>query len=119
MVKNKVANEPLPEIPPLDFGITLGCLMFKEKFTPKVTFRRALGQQRVSKEFGETPTPAFSVVNLSGAIKINKSFNASFGVNNVFNTAYYEHLSRSVKGGNPYPIYEPGRNIFATFSYNW
>ncbi|TLX75794.1 TonB-dependent receptor [Labilibacter sediminis] len=111
-------DEPLPEIAPLDFKYSLWGKYFNEKLIPEFTFRHVLEQSRISTEYGETKTPSFSIVDIKLSYLISKSIKVNAGVNNLFNENYYEHLSRSVKG-TPTPIYDVGRNIFASFSVNF
>lgn len=71
----------------------------------------------------ETPTPGYTLINLGmGTGILNKSgvtlFNVSLFINNLFNVAYQDHLSR-LKYMEPYPndprghlgIYNMGRNL--------
>lgn len=70
----------------------------------------AAAQNRVSTEFyGETSTPGYGIINL----KADKDFrlgrdllSVSLGVNNLFDSRYYEHLS-------VFKIPQPGRNFTA------
>jgi iron complex outermembrane receptor protein len=55
-------------------------------------------------------TPAWSVLDLYGSYKINKSVKLMAGVDNVFDHAYYQHVARVDNySGNTYNVYEPGR----------
>lgn len=55
-------------------------------------------------------TPAWSVLDLYGSYKINKSVKLMAGVDNVFDHAYYQHVARvDSYSGNTYNVYEPGR----------
>ncbi|MBT8245690.1 MAG: TonB-dependent receptor [Winogradskyella sp.] len=111
-------DEPLPEIAPLDFRYTLSGNFLKGKLLPQLTFRHVLEQSRISEEFGETKTPAFTNLNLRLAYQFSKSGNITAGINNIFNQNYYEHLSRSVRGNNT-PIFAPGRNAFASVNFTF
>ncbi len=109
-------NEPLPEIAPLDFRYTLIGDYFDGKLRPEVTFRHVMEQSRISTEFGETETPAFSLLNIQLGYNLTKEVRITSGFNNLFNENYYEHLNRSVRG-NKIPIFAPGRNAFASLSF--
>ena len=74
-----------------------------------------LAQNRVSEEFGETVTPAFSLVDLKLAYQFSEGFRLSAGVNNLLDEAYYEHLNRSVRGTNA-PIPARGRNGYVSLN---
>ena len=109
--QDRVAGQPLPEIAPLDFRYTLSGSFQSSRLRPSATFRHVLKQNRVSGNFGETATPSFSIVDLACTYRIDKQWSASFGVQNLFDTLYYEHLSRSLSGQSQ-PIYSPGRNFY-------
>ncbi len=112
-------EEPLPEIAPLDMRYRLSGSYLKNKLRPEVALRQVIKQDRISSEFGETATPAFTILDVSVAYQFNKIFSLSTGVQNIFDQAYYEHLNRSVKGADPRPIYAPGRNFFVTFNVSF
>ena len=80
-------------------------------FHPDISFRHVLKQNRISNSFGESETPSFSIVDLSVRYQYNRTIGATFGVQNLLDETYYEHLSRSVKGIDK-SIYAPGRNIY-------
>ena len=113
-----VRNEPLPEIAPLDFRYILYGSFYKSKIRPEFTFRYVTKQERVSSAFGETKSPAFSLVDISLAYKFNKIISSSVGIRNLFNTAYYEHLNRTIRGTDT-EIYAPGRSIYITLTFNF
>jgi iron complex outermembrane receptor protein len=109
--KDLERQEPLPEIPPMDFRYSLLGKYINNKLTPEIMFRYVLEQNRVSQEYGETHTPAFALLDLKLGYSISKSVKVNAMVNNVLNQAYYEHLNRSVRGTKN-PIYAPGTNFF-------
>ena len=117
--QNKVLDQPLPEIAPMDIRYALSGSYVNGKLVPEVSLRYVLTQDRISTEFGETETPSFTIVDASIGYKASKLLNATLGVQNLFGTAYYEHLSRSVRGTSPRPIYAPGRNIFISVLVNF
>ncbi len=109
-------DEPLPEIAPLDFRYSLIGDYFDGKLQPEVTFRHVMQQSRISTEFGETETPAFSLLNIQVGYNLTKEARLTAGINNLFDENYYEHLNRSVRGNN-IPIFAPGRNAFASINF--
>jgi iron complex outermembrane receptor protein len=111
--------EPLPEIAPFELNFHLSGSYFKDRLMPYITFRHVLEQARISQEFGETLTPSFSLMDLGISFSVTKWLKISGGIQNAFDTLYYEHLSRSVRGSNPLPIYSPGRCYFVSFSLEW
>jgi len=115
--KNKEVNQPLPEIPPLDFRYALGGLFCKRKFHPEIMIRHALKQNRTASSFGESKTPSFTVADLKASCFVSKQFRITGGVRNIFDEAFYEHLNRSVKGSNE-AIYAPGRSFYLSLAIN-
>ncbi len=111
--QNTEEDSPLPEIAPLDFRFLLSGAYFNNKFFPEVSFRHVLTQDRIAKEFGETKTPNFTLIDVKAKYQISKIWSVTAGVQNLLDEAYYEHLSRSVRGTSN-AIYAPGRNIFVS-----
>ncbi len=110
--------EPLPEIAPLDFRYKLMGTYFKNKLKPEIAFRYVLKQSRISTEYGETETPAFTVVDLKLSYHALKFLGMTVGIQNLFNQNYYEHLNRSIRG-SAIPIYAPGRNFYVSLNFNF
>jgi iron complex outermembrane receptor protein len=109
---------PLPEIAPLDARYSLYGSYFKDRFVPKLRLRYVAEQNRIAEEFGETKTPDFFTVDLHLAL-VSKSFlRVNFGVNNLFDVGYYEHLNRSVRGSMQ-PIFEPGRSFILSLTFDF
>ncbi len=111
--KNKDTNEALPEIAPMDIRYQLSGNYFDNRFRPEISFRHVWKQERIAESFGETTTPAFSLVDVSLNYRISKHLEANVAVNNLLDESYYEHLTRSVKGTNK-AIYAPGRSAIFT-----
>lgn len=111
-------DEPLPEIAPLDFRYTLGGSYLDGKLQPDATFRYVLEQSRISTEFGESITPAFTLLDVKITYELSEKIRFNAGINNLLNTTYYEHLNRAPRGTN-IPIFEPGRNFFTSVSINF
>jgi iron complex outermembrane receptor protein len=107
-------HEPLPEIAPLDIRYQVEGSYIKKKLRPELMFRYVVEQYRISIEYGETVTPGFGLMDLRVSYQVLKNLRLNAAVNNVFNTLYYEHLSRSVRG-TQLPIYAPGRSFMASF----
>ncbi len=116
--QDQVRDEPLPEIAPLDFRYTLTGTFLNDKLLPEVTFRHVIKQDRISTIFGETETPSFTLIDLSATYQATGFLSFSAGVQNIFDKAYYEHLSRSVRGAAR-SIYAPGRNIFVSVAIDF
>lgn len=111
-------DDPLPEIAPLDFHFTLRGNYLQGKLNPGATFRQVLKQPRISEEFGETETPAFSLLDIKVDYTHSKHLGLEIGANNVFDKTYYEHLNRPLSG-TTIPIYAPGRSFYASINMNF
>ncbi|MEN8157805.1 MAG: TonB-dependent receptor, partial [Bacteroidota bacterium] len=114
-----VREEPLPEIAPLDVRYHLSGAYLDSRLRPHVTFRHVIEQSRISGEFGERVTPSFSVVDLGLSYQVHRLLGVTAGINNLLDTAYYEHLNRSVRGATSLPIYAPGRGLFLSFTVDF
>jgi iron complex outermembrane receptor protein len=109
--QDRVRNEPLPEIAPFDLRYNLSGHWVEGRLEPFFAFRYVRSQTRVSSAFGETPSPSFSIVDLGLTYEVRPSFGIQAGIRNLLDRNYYEHLSRSVRGGAS-PIHAPGRNLY-------
>jgi len=108
-------GDPLPEIPPLESRVTIRYDDKSGKVWSELTGRFAAKQERISNEFGENMTPDFSVFDLSAGVNISSRITLRFGVRNIFDTVYYEHLNRQSKVDG-LPIMESGRNVFVVLA---
>ena len=114
--QDKVADEPLPEIPPFEFRYRLLGNFDKDKVQPEIMFRYAAKQDRIATSYGETKSPAFSLIDAKVSWHLKSMLTATGGVQNLFDVAYYEHLARSVRGVDTRPIYSPGRSFYLTLT---
>ena len=117
--ENLSNNSPLPETPPMEFYYQLKGLYFKNKLIPEIDFRYVWEQNKVSPEFGEQSTPEFFLTDIKLTYKPIGMLQIVGGINNLFDIAYYEHLSRATKVNNKRPLYAQGRNIFISASINF
>ena len=117
--ENRTVDEPLPEIPPLEFRYRLMGSFAKNKVQPEIMFRHAAKQDRIALLYGETETPGFSVVDAKFTYHLKSFLTATGGVQNMFDTAYYEHLARSVRNATSRPIYSPGRSFYLTLTISF
>lgn len=113
--KNKDRSQALPEIPPLDLRYTLGGHFIENKLNIEFMMRHVIKQNRIASDYGESKTPAFSLLDFKASYIFSKKVQLIGGVRNIFDEAYYEHLNRSVKGSQE-PIYAPGRSFYFTFT---
>lgn len=112
-------GEPLPEIAPFDFRYSLTGNFIKGKLHPEILFRYVLQQSRISAEYGETITPAFSLMDLRLSYQLLKQLRINAAVNNLFDVRYHEHLTRSVRGTDSFPIYAPGRSFVVSVNLDF
>jgi iron complex outermembrane recepter protein len=115
--EEQVKNDPLAEIPPLEGSTSIYYQFLKSSLIPKITLRFVAPQNRISQAYNESKTPGFALAGISLSYKYNKVFTIAAGVDNIFNTAYYEHLNRRIIGTDD-PLYEPGRVFFANLIFN-
>jgi len=111
-----VKNDPLPEIPPLEGTVKFSYKFFKGKLIPNASVRMVSEQNRVSQSYGEQKTPGFITVAASVSYAPCKFASFVGGVENIFNTSYYEHLNRRMVGSTE-RLYEPGRVFYFTFIF--
>ncbi|MGV4477681.1 TonB-dependent receptor domain-containing protein [Ornithobacterium rhinotracheale] len=110
--------EALPEMAPLDLRYALRGDFFRHRLQPMFSLRYVAKQDRISKEFGEIPAPEFTVLDFHTTWQLNAKMAANVGINNLLDRAYFEHLSRAVRGGKT-PIYSPGRSFTLGFNYTF
>jgi len=73
----------------------------------------SLAQNQISKTYGEFATPGYNIMNLRGNYHMklnNKDLEFSLGIENIFNTSYYEHLDWG-------RILRPGRNVYGMVTF--
>lgn len=109
--QNLSLSENLAEIAPLDMRYTLSGNLLNNTLTPKITLRHVMEQRRIAESFGEIQAPSFTLLDASVDYRITTWVSVRLGVNNLFNTNYYEHLSRTIQAQGM-PVYAPGRNVF-------
>lgn len=113
-------DDPLPEIPPLEgdaalrADVTLPVPMWLE-----VGARFAAAQDRVDTQYAEDRTPGFAVARVRAGFELFERWHLDLGIENLFNEAYHEHLTREVilRAGDLMPgdeIPAPGRSFFAS-----
>jgi iron complex outermembrane recepter protein len=106
-----LSNDPAPEIPPFEGSIMLRYKLLNNKIIPSFTGRFVAGQNHVSGAYLEEETPGFMILSASLIYVHSNYLSFAAGVNNILNTAYYEHLNRRVIG-SPLNFYEPGRVFY-------
>ncbi len=108
-------GNPLPFIAPLTFKQVFN-LDFSDNYSLEIDFVAKAKQTRIS-QF-EEETDGYSLLNLSGnwmTSFMDKDLNIFWSIDNVFDTEYYDHLSRLKESG----IAGLGRNISIGLKYNF
>ena len=86
-------GEPLPLIQPLKN--LLSVTWRKPTYYVQAETEYSAAQNRINIDYGEIPTSSFILFNIRSGVDINVNasvVNVSFGVENIFNKAYSEHL---------------------------
>lgn len=104
-------TDPLAEIPPFETDIKFTYRLFNNRFVPELDLRIVAAQNKVSTEYNEMSTPAFTTLDFKLTYQFNQNLKVFAGVSNIFDTNYYEHLNRNMIGSNQ-PLHEPGRIFF-------
>lgn len=72
----------------------------------------------MDKEFAELTTPSFTVVDLDFSYHVSPKAKVYLTVDNLFDSAYSEHLSRTLSMDKLSRIKSPGRNFDLGFSFS-
>ncbi len=112
-----VKNEPLPEIPPMDFRVNATYKLLKNRLIPGISFRYVAAQTKVSVSSNELTSESYNLMDLSLKYKHSDVLSVSGGIRNLFDTYYYEHLNRRILGTD-LRIAEPGRVFYINLFFN-
>lgn len=108
----------LPQIPPMS-GLLSVNYQFANKMKAILSANWAARQSEVAST--ETPTNGHIALNFnaqSAKIELISSYLQLFaGIDNMLNTAYYNHLTTVRMGGKMYV--EPGRNVYLKVKWGW
>jgi iron complex outermembrane recepter protein len=115
--KNDDTGKPLPQIAPLDLNYTLEGKLLQNKVMPYAQLRYVAKQDRVAEDYGEAKTPEFTTMNIGLRAEFVKNLQFSLAVNNIFDRAYREHLSRFITATKP--LNSTGRSIVIMASYTF
>lgn len=104
-------REALPGISPLDSR--LGLRLHDNSDNPNWNFmfsaRAVDGQERVAASLAEIATPGFTTFHINASVRLRESWNVLFGVDNVGDKFYREHLDYRTL---PHPLFQPGRTFY-------
>lgn len=110
------ANSPLPQIPPMSGFASFN---YQSKKQIGASFSALWAARQAEVATGETATDGHIVFNFelhTGSIDLNNSQLRLFaGVDNILNTAYFDHLS-TTRG---ILKLEPGRNFYLKVKWGW
>jgi len=106
-----VKNDAVTEIPPLETSLTGNVRLIRDKLSSQARIRFVAPQNHVSSSQDERTSEGFITADLSMVYTFSPALSVNFGVSNLFNANYYEHLNRNILGSME-SLYEPGRNFF-------
>ncbi len=130
--ENDTMNVPLAQTPPLE--VKLGSDYTAGNWTMGGVLRAVARQDRIHYNYGNivgldraSATPGFATLGINASYKPNKSSQVSFGIDNLFDRRYYEHVSMtndtSITGylasNTSEAIAEPGRTFWVKGQVNF
>lgn len=115
--KEILYDDPLNEIPPFEGTLNVSYNLFNGKLVPNIGMRYVHSQERVSAAMYEATTPSYTLFNARLSYNHNQNISLHTGVNNLFDTHYYDHLNRRMVG-TAQKIYEPGRIFYVNLIFN-
>ncbi len=124
---NLTDHQPLGQMPPLE--AKLGLTWQTDSWEAGALWRGVAAQNRVAEGTGTVVgqdigrSPAFQVTSLHLAYKVSSDLRISSGIDNLFDKAYAEHISRSgaaIAGyENDTRVNEPGRTFWLKGQYSF
>lgn len=118
--RNTTDQRPLPQMPPLE--ARLGLDYAQGPWSAGVLWRVVTAQRRYAPGQGNVvgrdlgPSAGFGVFSLHADYRVNQGLKLSFGIDNLFDKTYAEHLNLAGNAGFGYPgsvrINEPGRTLW-------
>ncbi len=120
--KRRDISDDLFRIAPLNGRIELSYEQAAWRLTSEVVAYAA--QNKVSTTNSETKSSGYSLLNLRANYQPNGGLTIGFGVENLFNKKYSEHVGGFNRAANnDIPVGDhlvgPGRNLYATVGYDW
>ncbi len=112
-----INNDPAPEIPPFEATAVVRYRFWNNRIIPHFSARIVAAQNHVSESYMEAETEGFTILGLGVTYRHSGNISVSSGVNNLLNTAYYEHLNRRIIGST-LNFYEPGRVFYINMVIN-
>jgi iron complex outermembrane receptor protein len=120
--KRTDVNDNLYRIAPLSSFLEL--TWHRDAYFLTIESVAASRQHKVSAYNDEKPTPGWGIASLRGGIVLNKSFDMSLGIENIFDKAYQDHLGGYNRvGESDVPLrerlYSMGRNYYIKLNVTW
>jgi iron complex outermembrane receptor protein len=122
--RNETDNRPLGQIPPLEARLSLDYQ--HGAWSAGALVRAVAAQDRVAINQGNVvgqdigPSAGFAVASVNGGYRLAKGWSLTAGVDNLFDRAYAEHISRAgalVAGFEQTTrVNEPGRTLWVSLS---
>lgn len=120
--ENSTQNRALPQMSPLEARLGVNW-NDHERWSAGMLLRRVAGQGRVAPGQGNVvgrdlgPTSGFATLAINAGYRVNELVQVTFGVDNVFDRYYAEHLNLAGSADFGYPadpvrIAEPGRTAW-------
>lgn len=110
-------KDPLPEIAPVDARWNL--IADFKKINLGLKFRHVGKQDRINPNFGELKTKAFSTLDFDVRYEAFKNGYFVGSINNIFDEAYAEHLSRAYSTDKTRRMLSPGRSFGLAFTFSF
>jgi iron complex outermembrane receptor protein len=126
--ENRTGGGALPQMPPLEARLSAGYDNGRWSFG---TLLRAMAaQDRVAIDQGNVvgrdlgPSAGFATLALNGGYRFDERWQLAFGVDNVFDRAYAEHLNLAGSAdfgfpADPVRIGEPGRSAWMKLDFSY
>lgn len=118
----------LPQMPPLEARLSVS--REYQKLSWGALLRAVAAQDRVNPDKGNVvgrdlgPSAGFAVFSLNAAYRLDDHWQASLGIDNLFNRNYSEHLNLTGNSAFGYPadpvrIHEPGRSVWLKINLSY
>lgn len=119
MRENTTDDRDIAQTPPLNGKVQIDYQNRSWALGSRVRFADA--QTKVdllsSQEIGESP--GYGVVDVYGRYQFNKNVKARFGIDNIFDKTYANHINRADGFNDAVRVNEPGMNVWAKLQANF
>ncbi len=112
-------DTPLPLMAPL--RVNAGLRYAHAGYFIEIAGRYSAKQDRVDTSFGETVSPAYTLLDLKCGMKWRNHLKCNISVSNLLDVGYYDHLNFSYKNAGTLKgrIYNPGRSVSLSVQYDF